>query len=215
MSIDHVGALMFPHALWMRMVGRLTFPIMAFLIAEGFKYTKNILKYELRLLLFALISAVPYCITFSSPYNVFFTLFGGLLALDIDKRVKNKGVGFVCMLLTALITYRCDWGFSGVITIYVFGKIKNKNAAVLFGVLVCIGSYLLKQYVLAYVIAGKVLNFKSYYISFYALFAIFPLMLYNGQRGYDIKGFFYIYYPLHLIIIFVLLNIENLKSIFI
>ncbi len=207
MSIDHIGAILFPHALWMRMVGRLTFPIMAFLIAEGFSHTKNILKYEFRLLLFAIISIVPYYLVFGRIYNVFFTLFAGLLALDIDKRVKNKSVGFICMMLISIITHKCDWGFSGVITIYIFGKIKERNIAVFCGVFGCLATYLFKCFIFDAVLVNKAFNLMSYYISFWVLAAVFPLMIYNGQRGHNIKSFFYIYYPMHLMIIFIIKSI--------
>ncbi|MBE7027340.1 MAG: hypothetical protein E7410_07280 [Ruminococcaceae bacterium] len=207
MSVDHIGALLFPHALWMREIGRLTFPIMAFLIAEGFSHTKNIFKYELRLILFAFISMIPFYLAFGNPYNVFFTLFGGLLALDIDKRVKNKSVAFICMMIIAFITHKCDWGFSGVITIYIFGKIKDKNVAAFCGVLGCLATYLLKCFIFDCVLANKAFNLMSYRISFWILAAALPLMMYNGQRGRNIKSFFYIYYPVHLIIIFVIKSI--------
>lgn len=60
MLIDHVGVIFFPEVSWLRTIGRLAFPIFAYFIAQGFRYTSSRPKYFLRLLLFSLISQVPY-----------------------------------------------------------------------------------------------------------------------------------------------------------
>lgn len=64
MTVDHIGYLFYPGVSWMRMVGRLTFPIMAFLIAEGYRHTHDLRRYETRLFVFALISMLPFYLAF-------------------------------------------------------------------------------------------------------------------------------------------------------
>ena len=62
MLIDHMGFTLFPHAVWMRAVGRLAFPIFCFLIAEGCAHTHDKKRYAGRLLLFAVLSLIPLCL---------------------------------------------------------------------------------------------------------------------------------------------------------
>ena len=87
MFIDHSGYYIMGHFSFFNYIGRIAFPIFAFQISEGYKHTKNLKKYFLRLSLFALISQIPYSLFLlkyhGSPYglNIFFTLFLGLLAI--------------------------------------------------------------------------------------------------------------------------------------
>ena len=60
MVFDHVGVLLYPDVLWLRIVGRLSFPIFAFMIAEGAKYTKSKIRYFLSLSVLALICQLVY-----------------------------------------------------------------------------------------------------------------------------------------------------------
>ncbi|MBU4031120.1 conjugal transfer protein TraX, partial [Patescibacteria group bacterium] len=72
MVADHVGFLFFPHILWLRIIGRISLPIFAFLIGEGYEKTSNVKKYFFRLAIFALISFVPHYFLFkvgSAPYS--------------------------------------------------------------------------------------------------------------------------------------------------
>ena len=99
MVFDHLWATIVSGNDWMTYLGRLTFPIFAFQIAEGFIHTSNIKKYTLRLLIFALISEIPFNLFYGGswfyPYhqNVMFTLLLGLLAIcQIDKIKKENSI---------------------------------------------------------------------------------------------------------------------------
>lgn len=108
MSIDHIGAV-FPFYTpeIFRWIGRIAFPIYAYLIAEGCTYTKNINKYMLRLGMFALISEIPFDLAFGQIYfsfeesplevisfisftNVFYTLFLSVACISIYEKLKLK-----------------------------------------------------------------------------------------------------------------------------
>ena len=64
MVIDHVGLFFFPHLQIFHIIGRLAFPLFAWLIAKGAKYTENINHYLFRLFVFALLSQVQYIMTY-------------------------------------------------------------------------------------------------------------------------------------------------------
>ena len=71
MLIDHIGMVLFPEQLIFRMIGRLAFPIFAYVLVEGFFYTKNINKYLLRLGVFAIVSEVPFDLAYSGKWFSF------------------------------------------------------------------------------------------------------------------------------------------------
>ena len=96
MLIDHLWATVIPGNQWMTCVGRLAFPIFAFMISEGYVHTSDFKKYAKRLLIFGLIAEIPFNLMsaggFFFPFhqNVMFTLLLGLLSIrEIDKFKKN------------------------------------------------------------------------------------------------------------------------------
>ena len=95
MVIDHIGAFFFPDIIFFRLIGRLSFPLFSFLIANGAHYSTNIKKYIGRLLIFALISQIPFYMAHSlaglpNSLNILFTFFLALVAISILSKIKNE-----------------------------------------------------------------------------------------------------------------------------
>ena len=192
----------------MNSIGRITMPIMCFFIAEGYHHTRDIRKYLVRLFVFAIISQIPYYIfgmdaipqSFRSfvganvyGLNVIYTLFMGLAALTIVKSDKLhfvlKVIGAGCALY---ITKYSDWRYFGVLWILIFGLFHGN----------------LKAQMMAFALTAILrcyLNFTSSALSFFlqlcTVLAVPLLCMYNGQLGKKSKYGFYIFYPLHLLIL--------------
>lgn len=175
----------------MNSIGRLAFPIFAFLLVEGFLHTRNRKRYGINLLLFALISEIPWNLVHSHHWlypgqNVLFTLllgFLGLCALEHFSDNRRKQAASLIALLLLSLLLRADYGGTGytfILFLYVLRKKRLLQAV--------IGSCMLGTW-----IAG---------------FAFIPINMYNGRRGF-IKGqyakyLFYLIYPLHLAIIYLM-----------
>lgn len=80
MLIDHIGAVLFPEIIILRIIGRISFPLFAYCLVVGFQYTSNIKKYALRLLLFSIVSQPIYVLVFNyswSRLNIMPTIING------------------------------------------------------------------------------------------------------------------------------------------
>ncbi len=193
MLIDHTGAVLFPQYLVLRMVGRLAFPIYCFLLVEGAMHTRDIRKYELRLFVFALISEVPFDLAFRrgidwSHQNVFFTLLIGVEAIDVAMRYKNKliEVFIFAVAIASAEVLNTDYGAKGVVFIVCYYLLYERK--------------IVKQAMFA------VENFLLYGrgVQMYAALATLPMLLYNGKKGPSLKYAFYVFYPLHLLILYLI-----------
>lgn len=205
MTLDHVGMLLFPQLQWMRMAGRLAFPIYAFLIAEGCRYTRSKGKYLLSLLAVAamcqLVEAIRgswyqcVLVTFSLSVGIFWLAElarekGGILRWTAVAGAV-LGSWFVCELLPGLLPgtdFRLDYGFWGVLTpvLTAMGKTRERRLLGLLLGLCCIAH-------------------GSMNIQWFSLLAVPLLLCYNRQRGkWNIKWLFYFYYPVHLAIIYLI-----------
>ena len=205
MTLDHIGIVFGQWLpLWAQSalyaLGGLTFPIMAFLLCEGFRHTRSKGKYALRLLVFALITQIPYMWALMSQLNVMFTLLLGLLALMVMEKVKNPLLSGLVAIVFTLASLVCDWGVMGVPMVLIYYYVQDKKMKPIMGALIPVmymganGLYALTMgYMevlpqLLYVFVGCVLTI--------------PLLAnYNGQRGRPMKYLFYAYYPLHIAVL--------------
>ncbi|MGN0423763.1 MAG: TraX family protein [Acetatifactor sp.] len=203
----------------MRLIGRLGFPIFCYLLVEGFYHTRNVWKYASRLGIFALISEIPFNLALNGSLsdwnhqNVFFTLAIGLLVLiglktteDFAKKLlATKSRAFVLTIQAAanvLIMVagylladflKTDYAGMGVMTIVVMylvrrvGKFADsrKNRVLAMG-------------------AGCLLLTVMSFIEITAFFALIPAALYNNERGWKMKYFFYAFYPVHLFLLWLI-----------
>ena len=135
MLIDHVGLILFPNIIWLRVIGRIAFPIFAFCIAEGLHYTKNRKKYIILLLIFAMISQVPYYFIFKTFlfFNVLFTFLIAILCIILVEELKSSNnsniktillqVSLVVIMLGLIVITPLrvmEYGIFGVLTTIIF-----------------------------------------------------------------------------------------------
>ena len=220
MLLDHMWATIIPGNQWMTNIGRLAFPIFAFLVVEGFIHTSNLKKYIKRLFIFALISEIPFNLMYTGSFifpfhqNVLFTLLLGLLCInEIDKMKNNKSLKNIfkaCLkiflfLLIGLIGF-VDYGITGILTIIAFYIFRNFKFAWL-GQLVS----LILLYIVFFKGQSVVLNIFNYEyflpLQAFGILALIPIWLYNGTRGKKSKALqygFYLFYPVHMLVLYLI-----------
>lgn len=194
----------------MRQIGRTAFPIFCFLLVEGFVHTKDRLRYLTRLCVFATVSEVPFDLAVTGKViswtyqNVFFTLALGMGMMHVmelgaayirsyvNKKADVNTAGksyvfeqifrivilFVFMILAKQI--RCDYAENGVLLIAILFLLKEKR------LMACIIGYL------------------AFMWEPFCFPAFLLIPLYNGKRGWNVKYIFYVFYPLHLFLLYVL-----------
>ncbi len=229
MLIDHIGwAFVQTNTVMgqaMHLIGRFTAPIMCYFIAEGYYHTKNIEKYLLRLGIFAAILHYPFVIAelfqgnriqfingliFVKPQfsitnsSVIFTLFLGLCALTIWKTQKNSVLKIISVIGICIASLFGDWMFFGVLWVLGFGIFKgNLKKQLIF-------YYIVAALEIAGIVLPKLLSgapVSNVIWQSGLLIAPLFILLYNGKRGSAHpfnKWFFYVFYPLHLLIIGIL-----------
>ena len=179
---------------WLSILGRLAFPIFAFSISEGYSHTKNVNKYLMRLLNFAIIIQLPNFLGFQEyPLNIFFTLALGLFCLEIlDNNKINIVVRYIVVLHLCFLAEKTglDYGAYGVILIILFNKLRNNKL------------YIFIAFLALNLVILKIGNLSEMQI--YSIFSLIPIFLYNGKKGYGMKYFFYLFYPLHFIFLYFL-----------
>ncbi len=192
MLIDHVGAGICPEVMTLRYVGRLSFPIYAFLLSEGWRHTRSPARYLGRLFLFALLSEVPFDLYFDKTpvswghQNVFFTLFLGLLTLEILKNTNS--LYMKVLLVTAVCVFaqeiHSDYRYPGILMILSFAYFREFE----FPKNLCATGINIRLFPSRVQAAGS--------------FALIPIACYNGKKGPDLKYFFYAFYPGHLFLLY-------------
>jgi len=225
MTLDHIAYTFLPaetalHYI-MHLVGKTTAPIMCFFLAEGFRYTHDKKKYFLRLLLFAAISQPVYYIfifgstpknllQYLSSMNILFTLLLGFICLLILMREKlSMKVKIILTALTITFGQFGDWGYIipiWTIIFFFFNKEKYMMpAAFIAATIIILPLTFLKYFD----------SFAAFSYNYGALLALIPIQLYSGERDRSStplkkeinRWFFYIYYPLHMMIIFMIAHI--------
>ena len=187
MLVDHIGALFFPGAIIFRVIGRVSFPAFCFMTAEGCAHTKDMGAYLRRLFVFGVLSQIPYSLCFGAKLNVIFTLLVAVLIVGVFQRFNGSVVSLVVSVLILVLcgSLGLDYGIFGVSLVLVFYFLRANRSASL-----AVSSGLT-------LVQSAVSPFQAS-----ALLSCIPLVLYNGQRGKaNLKYFFYIFYPVHLLVL--------------
>lgn len=207
MVVDHIGIVFFSEFLFLRIAGRLSFPIFAFLIAEGYTHTRNINKYLQRLLIFFIISEPIYLYVFKPYYfealNIFAYLFLGLLAIYTYDRISNKNYAIITVLLIALFPTILGFaGFFEVLFIFSFYlyPVKTQFKKLLFVqfILIILETININY---SYFLLGANLDNQWLIIQFLFLSPLTLFVYYDKNCGSKLKYIFYIFYPLHILVI--------------
>lgn len=203
MLIDHIGDIFFPETMWLRFIGRIAMPVFAFFIAEGYSYTHDRKKYLLRLGIFAVISELPFDFTFTrgitlTHQNIMLTFFLAVLALLLwDRITQAEGKTPVlkilagCIVIMAIsilaLLLSADYSFFGILSVWIFYLLRKKPHWLrsLGGV----GFLAVTQTVGYHLGIGL---------------SLIPLLLYNGKKGKGLKWLFYVFYPGHLLVLFLI-----------
>lgn len=195
MFIDHIGVVFFPENMIFRIIGRLAFPLFAFQIGIGYSHTKNKLKHILTMLLFAIISQIPYIMMCSIhnatiTLNVLFTFLFALLIIYSTENIKHLVIKIPLIFILFFLAYyvKTDYGILGIIlTIFLYYFSSNKLLT-LCGLIFIMFSYCYFS--------------NSAPIQLYAILSFIFMWLFNGKKGPNAKWLFYTFYPLHMIILF-------------
>ena len=214
MLIDHIAWAFVPFdsvlGQIMHIIGRITAPTMWFFIAEGYYNTSNVKKYALRLGLFAIPSHFAFSFfetgKFSLPYptGMIYTLFLGLLALIVWDNVQNKILKVALIVLLCIFSTTGDWPIFTILFILAFASNRgNFKKQIFWFIIITMIMCILMGF-------DNVLSAQPWYRSLFIIGVVLAIPLlhrYNGQlgkRGKFNKWFFYIFYPLHLVILGIL-----------
>ncbi|MFP4016273.1 MAG: TraX family protein [Halanaerobiales bacterium] len=200
MTVDHIGSIVFPDLLFLRVIGRLAYPIFAFLISEGYRKTGDVTDYIGRLLVFAFFSQLAYQHVFGTErLNVLFTFALALYAIYKYEKTNNILVVFIVALAAQLL--HTEYGAYGVLMVFIFYRYHHnfKETVKYFSLLAIayVGYNVVSNY-------SDIQNSTILFISIIQLFTIPSLLLiylYNGKRGPRAKYLFYVFYPGHILLI--------------
>lgn len=199
MLIDHIGAVFYPQHQWLRIIGRLSFPIYCFLLAEGVHYTRNPARYGLRLLLVAVLAELPYD-----------SLFYGKLTWSHNSVMVTLLLGFGAGI--AMKQARGWWKLLAPLPFIFLGRYLGGSYG-MYGVAMVVMFLLTRDipYARAAQVACMVLlslrmaGFPGYIgVQVYAIAALIPIFLYSGEKHSHNKAMqwaFTLFYPLHMVIL--------------
>ncbi len=227
MLMDHLWATLLPAQEWLTCVGRIAFPIFAFMAVEGYFHTHNLKKYLLRMLIFAVISEVPFDLMYGGTWfypvhqNVIWTLMMGLAGIHLMETVRKKKSTFVYILVSAIVVIlggllgtlsMVDYYGIGVLTVFIFYFFRGRKWWCLLGQMLAL------YWVNVELLGGLMYPSRLFGMEFefcqqgLALLALLPIWLYRGRQGYHSKPFQYFcyaFYPIHMLVIVLVLNFIN------
>ena len=212
MTIDHAASVIWPNyptdwwILLIHIIGRMAAPIFWFFVAEGWHYTGNRKKYAFRLFLFAIaghfaynfafgISFIPFQTSVFNQTSVLWALFLGTAALYVNENESFRQWQKTLLVIgITLLAFPADWSSIAVLAILQISENRGNFKKQMMGMMACVSLYALVYVIFIHPLYGLIQLFTALTI---------PLLrCYNGERGTwkGMKWFFYLYYPLHLIL---------------
>ena len=222
MLCDHLWGTIIPGNDWLTCIGRIAFPIFAFLLVEGYFHTKDLRKYVYRLLLVAVLSEIPFDLAMGSRVfypvhqNVLwsFLISMGLLHLNEKAKATHKLwkrilIGILTVLLGSVIGIitMVDYYHAGILMVLVFYFFRQRKWWSYIGQFVCL------WYINMEILGGFGYEFQFWGQTFFftrqglALLALIPIWFYRGKQGYHSKMAqyaCYAFYPLHLLVLWLI-----------
>ena len=218
MLCDHLWGILGIGADWLTCIGRVSFPIFAFMIVEGYFHTKNLRKYVCRLLVFAILSEISFNLAVGSRIfypvhqNVLWSFLISIGLIHWNEKVKEGsawkrvvvGIASACIgYIVGLLTF-VDYYHAGILTVLVFYFFKDRKWWCYLGQLFCL-----------WYINFEMLGGLSYEVMLFgeihfiarqgiAVLALIPIWLYRGRQGHHsriLQYFYYTFYPLHLLLL--------------
>lgn len=201
--------------------------IFAFMAVEGYFHTHNLKKYLLRMLIFAVISEVPFDLMYGGTWfypvhqNVIWTLMMGLVGIHLMENVRKKKSTFVYILVSTIVVIlggllgtlsMVDYYGIGVLTVFIFYFFRGRKWWCLLGQMLAL------YWVNVELLGGLMYPIRLFGMEFelcqqgLALLALLPIWLYRGRQGYHSKPFQYFcyaFYPIHMLVIVLVLNFIN------
>ena len=222
MLCDHLWAMLLPAQEWLTCIGRIAFPVFAFMIVEGYLHTHDLRRYLLRMLVWALLSEVPFDLMYGGsifyPYhqNVLWTFLLGLLLIRMIDQGRGRLRPVFSFLLSAGIVIlgfvlgyvtMIDYYGVGVLTVLTFYFFRNRNWRNRICQFLCL--YILNVKVLGgYYYEIRIFGFEAKIIQQgFALLSLIPIWLYHGRQGIHSKAFQYFcyaFYPAHMLALFII-----------
>ena len=221
MLCDHLWGTSFVNHDVFTCIGRLTFPIYAFLIVEGYFHTSNFKKYMKRLFLFAVLSEIPFNLMMASSLffplhqNVLWSFLISLGLIHWNEKTKDKpvwkrilvGICTLCIAYIGGIITFVDYYNAGILMVLTFYFFRGKKWWNYLGQLLCmwyVNFELLGGFVYEISLFGSTFSIARQGI---ALLSLIPIWLYSGKQGYHNKKFqyaCYLFYPVHMLILVLL-----------
>ena len=222
MLCDHMWATVIPGNDWLTCIGRLAFPVFAFMLVEGYFHTRSIKRYALRLLGFAALSEIPFnlmlgnSVLFPIHQNVLWTLLIGLWMIHLNEKARASGKPVLPPLalmgsvflggLLGIVSFS-DYNAAGVWMILVFYFFRGTSLWHRLGQLA--GMYYINFEVLKGLVFPVTLGSVSMEIpqQGLAILALIPIWLYRGRKGYSSKWFqqlCYWFYPTHMLLLWLI-----------
>ncbi len=217
MLCDHLWGTVLSGNDWLTCVGRLTFPIYAFLIVEGYFHTKSLKKYVGRLTLFAVLSEIPFNLAMGGSVfnplhqNVLWSFLISIWLIHLNEKAKGKlwrqilvGIATVFLGYVLGIVTFVDYYGSGILMVLVFYFFRQRKWWCYVGQFICLA------YINFEMLSGFAYELKLFGGTFYiarqgfAMLALIPIWLYRGKQGLHNKVFQYFcyaFYPVHLLIL--------------